>query len=93
MKKIPLLFAVIDTVNTGLNNKSKPKSSPLSDGTVAVLGQKKKGVKNLKQFHLKCKTEMFSELLNFSTSDNHRNRTGRKTSISSFIRVSYFVLS
>ena len=61
MKKIPLLFAVIDTVNTGLNNKIKPKLAPLSDGTIVVWGEKKKRVNDLKQFHLKHKTEMFSE--------------------------------
>ena len=69
MKKILLLFPVTDTVNTGLNNKSKPKLAPLSDGTVVVLGQKKKDVMNLKQFHLKYKTEMFSKVTTFSTND------------------------
>ena len=61
----PYFFPVTDTVNTGLNNKLKPKAAPLSDGTVVVLGEKKKGVTNLKQFHLKYKTEMFTDVISF----------------------------
>ena len=81
---------VTDTVNTGFNNKSTPKAAPLSDGTVVVLGEKKKGAKNLKQFHLKYKTEMYNEMAAYRMNDFAEIELGGKPALAISCRSDIF---